>query len=1005
MKRYLSPGYRFSVKEKSGEFEIINLIGCGASCAVYRADFIDEYGNRTEHLLKEFNPKKMELLRNEEGTILLANDDEKSIFELALNRFCAGYERQLEVRRMISLKNVTSNIQGIYFANGTQYIDMTCFDGVTYDKIEESSVYDLARRMKTITQVIKGYHDSGFLHLDVKPENVFTIPETTELIMLFDFDSVIESGKVMLNDVLSYTKAWAAPEQFMIEKRNNICEATDLFAIGEIMFWQLMGRHSLPEERRSFSNYNFDLSRSMFDNVNPKVLPLLKDILNHTICSVAKLRYQSADLLINKLDEIIKIANPEKPYLRSSALNMQEFFIGRDFEIKEMRTKLTEKNILFLSGMGGIGKSELAKRYATKYKDLYDTILFVPYLGDVSTLLQDDNYISIYNFGPYPEEKRIVYGKRKYKKLKELCDKNTLFILDNLDRADDPNIKLLFDLDCKLLITTRLDFSEYDLGEEIILNKLTDHLAIRELFNNYYTRNLSFDEETIIEELISFVDGHTMTVELIAKQMMAGRVLPAEMLERLYSGGINKTGNERIRIAKDGTLAAQSAYNHIRSLFDLSKLTEDELYVLSNLSLFPYTGISTKVFHNWCEIADYDCINTLIALGWIKWEKEKDYIALHPIISEIVYNVLETPNETWKTLLKNVMHFVDKDWSSLPGTEKTEMITILRKILSIVYNKNTSSKTIATFLGKVSHFLQLYSAPKEYEKYLKRSLDIRKNLYGEENYNTAISYHRLGTYYRLQGQYKKAEIHFNAKLAIIESLYGSDSYEYGKSLEQLGVLYRWSREFKKAEELLIQVNQIYISCKGEDSFLVTKNNLNLAAVYNSMGRLEEAEKLYLDNLERREKNNLSTKNVHGPLGTLYRYKKDYEKSIYHLNKYLNLHLEQSIEENINVAAAYTGLGTTYLWSGDLDKACFALSKALSIKRRILGEEHMLTAESYYRLGLAEMKMRKYEEAKEHFLQAYKIRMELFGEENSGTINAKEKIQVIEHLSLQANKDA
>ena len=38
---------------------------------------------------------------------------------------------------------------------------------------------------------IQKYHENGYLHLDIKPNNIFIFPETAQHIQLFDFDSVI----------------------------------------------------------------------------------------------------------------------------------------------------------------------------------------------------------------------------------------------------------------------------------------------------------------------------------------------------------------------------------------------------------------------------------------------------------------------------------------------------------------------------------------------------------------------------------------------------------------------------------------------------------------------------------------------------------------------------------------------------------------------------------------------------------------------------------------------
>ena len=306
MNRYFENGYKFEVEEKKGSFEIKETVGRGASCVVYRADFTDEKGIVTEHILKEYNPKSIELFREETGELTLENEDDGEAFAKGAERFASGYEKQLSIRRIAELKNATSNIQAIYRANGTQYIDMTCFNGQSYNKVKEKSLYDLLRRMKALIEVVFNYHKAGFLHLDIKPENIYAVPETAEFLMLFDFDSVVEKNNIGTKSVLSYTMSWAAPEQIN-RMHSKICEATDLFAVGEILFYQIMGRHSEMKERRSFGEYQFDYESAIFENVNPKVYPLLSEVFHKTICTASDKRFQSAEELLSALENIIAL--------------------------------------------------------------------------------------------------------------------------------------------------------------------------------------------------------------------------------------------------------------------------------------------------------------------------------------------------------------------------------------------------------------------------------------------------------------------------------------------------------------------------------------------------------------------------------------------------------------------------------------------------------------------------------------------------------------------------
>ena len=626
MNRVLEAGYTLKLSGK--EFRIKSIAGKGASSVTYLA----EHG-KTEHILKECNPLGIGMHRNEAGELIADTELCGQKFEECLERFKAGADKQLSFRLTEDLKNPTSNIQDIYYANGTAYIDMTYFGGKTYDNVDSESPHDLFRRMKALAQIVGHYHKLGYLHLDIKPQNIYTIPETPEMVMMFDFDSVTPIDDINAIISSSYTDTWAAPEQKMPKYRTQICESTDLFAIGEIIFFRLFGRHSEEGDRYSFSQYAYSTENTLFENVNPGVFPMITELLHKTLSCSAKKRYQNADQLILQLDKIIELSNPKEPFLKSSLPNVSGFFTGRDSEIEEIHKRLQENNVLFLSGIGGIGKSELAKHYAKAYKDSYDAIIFAPFVNAIQMMIVDDNYVQIHNFFQYPEEKPNEYFARKMRELAKLCDERTLIIVDNFDTTEDENLDKLLALNCKLLITTRRDFSEIYDNSQLDLGTLENP---SEIFHEHYKKSLSDDERTCVDEIIEIICGHTMTVELLAKQMTAGRVKPEKMLAKLKEGGISESGKEKVFHANEkGDVSRENTYDHIQALFDLSDLDDDEKYVLANLSLIPHTGIPAELFGEWCEIESFDTINNLAIEGWIRWDKEKDYISLHPVVGEV----------------------------------------------------------------------------------------------------------------------------------------------------------------------------------------------------------------------------------------------------------------------------------------------------------------------------------------------------------------------------------
>ena len=66
---------------------------------------------------------------------------------------------------------------------------------------------------------------------------------------------------------------------------------------------------------------------------------------------------------------MLDVVCSKAPYIISSIPMSTCRFVGRTEEIKQLETVLEEKNSIFITGSGGIGKTELVKQYIYQNKD------------------------------------------------------------------------------------------------------------------------------------------------------------------------------------------------------------------------------------------------------------------------------------------------------------------------------------------------------------------------------------------------------------------------------------------------------------------------------------------------------------------------------------------------------------------------------------------------------------------------------------------------------------
>ena len=179
---------------------IDDMIGSGATCIVYSAHYKDHAGQRHRVHIKECYPYSAQITRSG-NQICWAEENER---DYALTKFRSTYQKLLEMQNTQGLRNATAHAFELCEANGTLYSVMNVNEGKTFEQDISSSLSDILKTVLALTRVVGKYHENGYLHLDIKPSNFLTIPETRELVILFDMDSVTSINYFDENNTHAY---------------------------------------------------------------------------------------------------------------------------------------------------------------------------------------------------------------------------------------------------------------------------------------------------------------------------------------------------------------------------------------------------------------------------------------------------------------------------------------------------------------------------------------------------------------------------------------------------------------------------------------------------------------------------------------------------------------------------------------------------------------------------------------------------------------------------------
>lgn len=331
------------------------------------------------------------------------------------------------------------------------------------------------------------------------------------------------------------------------------------------------------------------------------------------------------------------------PVLKSTKVSCNEIFAGRDKLIEAIHTDFQQRNVIFLCGMGGIGKSQLACQYWKRYRDFYTTVVFGRYKSGLIELIADDTVFNVEGVTRKTKADNSLqtddeYAREKLTVLKKSADQHTLIIIDNYNQDTDDHFfdEFVGDVNCRILVTGRREPRRRDKYHVISVDEIDDN-ALKDIFIQYANPNKTIIEmdDPNFHELFEMTNRHTYTLELLAKYMEEKDDVDeiCELIKLLKEEGF-------ATISKDG-------YDTIRNLFRLTSLDEKEKTFMRCLTMMPLSGVRQKLFKQWIGDA-FSARSRLVDLSLVKINGTTKTIEMHPIIKEVVLTDLKPTYENCK---------------------------------------------------------------------------------------------------------------------------------------------------------------------------------------------------------------------------------------------------------------------------------------------------------------------------------------------------------------------
>lgn len=806
MNRALQPNTKFTLSfaGRKAEFEILNVLGGGGSCIAYEVSYYEDEDVLHRGVLKEYFPVYLNVAGHiqRDGTTVIVPDSRKEEFEEGLKNFRTVYKRINQyLMENPSATNYHPVQLGFCEGNNTVYTLVSRDYGKSYDQVPDEDLVSLLEVTLSVAKAVGHYHETGLLHLDIKPQNILVLDGVTDIVKLFDFDSIISMEQLQKGVEIDIPNpgVYYVPE---LEERNKraIGAHTDIFEIGSMLFVRLFGRTPKLDEMEV--NGDMQLEEAPFlKGVSPAVLYELKELFKHTIQIARRRRYQTTNELCSQIRKLIRLVKEDDAYL----VNMPKWQpstqqVTRKEELNELAKRLEEDGYVFVKGVGGLGKSELAKLFVMHCGDRFHTVQFYKYNGSLKMLTAS---LKVYGI-KREDEKSMEELLQEKNRILHTSDSRTLIIVDNFNVTHDEFLRDFLPSDknqFKVIFTTRcLIEADYYKDKVYELPALSEELCTN-LFCLHCPRSYTEEELQAVRKIVRVVACHTLVVVLLAKTMRQTGISPKELLDKLERQKLHEIDTQIFHendLSNEDIKVYNQLYGHLNVAFNVSGLDKKELEILKNMTLVSLRGMDIDEFAAFCKLSGKyprAVIQNLVSLGWMECVSEH-LIAMHPVISDMIAgNKKIKKRMSFYRLAAYLEEFCTPDYESHISVLESKLFTAIQ--LDKRYQKERIAKRLVMKIKLGRMYTNVYQAESAW-KYLDEAEKLAKKY---------LKLQYLPFIYFFQGFYEEQ---FGTKTTAVEAFAKALSksswirdWDYrrrleNESMEQIAAIHKENKEYELA---------------------------------------------------------------------------------------------------------------------------------------------------------------------------------------------------------------
>jgi serine/threonine protein kinase len=893
--------------------------------------------------------------------------------------------------------------------------------------------------VKQVADALLYAHERKVIHRDIKPENMLL--DENDRIRLSDFGIAIVYETSVASNTLdkSGTPPYMAPEQL----RGRPLPASDQYSLGIVVYEWLCGTrpfHGMLGEL--IHQHEFDAPPLMREKV-PSLSPAIEEVIQKSLAKNPEERYSSVKDFALAFQDACQVEpkhdgtqhtlvlSPSSPHLSMLAERAKQFvatppenssvvwnvpyrrntfFTGRKQILDQLHDAFHSGRIATqaqaISGLGGIGKTQIAIEYAHRYHHEYQVILWIR--GDTKEKMSSDvaSLALLLNLKEhYEQEQQAVPGA-----VQSWLRKNThwLLIVDNVEDLKFVRTILPVTSRGHILLTTRAQTTG-NIAQCIDLGKMTVEEGA--LFLLRRTKILGLDatlrdasdaDYRSARALAELLDGLPLALDQAGAYIEESGFNLSYYLDR-YRGARTKLLGMRGNFAFDHRASVIHTFEYA---FDkVEKMSPTAMELLRFCAFLHPDAIPEELIIQGapelgptlqCVVSDPisldETIMTLRRFSLLSRSSSSSMLSMHRLVQVVLQDKMsEKARRLWAERTVRAINLILPDVSDFSTWNRCRhYIPHAQNCVKLIETWNMISPEAARLLEQTGVYIQVQAQYTQANVLFEFASNMREAMREASLATTIASLSHLFWHHYYLGQYILAEQSIAEVLRLLQQTPGTEQRALAVSLGATAHLYYQQAKYSRAENYFLQALAIYEERVGlqHSSVVCTFSGLGMVAL--ALARYDRAEKFFWDSLNiwrqmPEIRHPLMGATLNG-MARLALSRGEYVQAESYLQQE-RAHLEQTLQPmHPTLAANLNDFAVLSIALGKYRQAEPFLKQSLLILEQSVGLHHPIAGSTLDTLGRLAYLRHEYGTAEQFLQKAQSIREQALGVEHPDVLS-------------------